>query len=213
MPSLGSILFRLIGCILFVGLVSSVAYGLRTAVVDYDPITVSMKANFERETDVKIYYVRGIKDEFDPALAQTFHVAAGERDLNLELKKVDKVKRLKIGLAPNAGAVFISGIKVTGPDNYFELNDISKFKNAGMELFVADGNVLTGRVGGTEGAIEYDDTFVVRSNGNVWGFPINKYTLSALVLIIFAAFWWLLSVVEAINRDIAEAMKSSGKKG
>lgn len=213
MPSLGSILFRLIGCILFVGLVSAVAYGLRTAVVDYDPITVSMKANIERETDVKIYYVRGIKDEFDPALAQTFHVAAGEKELNLELKKVDKVKRIKIGFAPNAGAVFVSDVIVTGPNNSFELSDISKFKNVGMDLFMSDGKVLTGRVGGTEGALEYDDTFVVRSNGNVWGFPINKYTLSIVLFIIFSAFWWLLSVVEAINRDIAVAMKTSGKKG
>lgn len=198
---------RLIGCLAVLSIISGVCIGIRSAIVDYEPIVVELHGTFSQEQKIKVFYARNITDEFDNSHMQEFHVNAGESDVKFEIQKLDKMKKVKFEFERNVGQTTISDIKISCLDQIQKLDNLNNFKPSNMTEFMIDGSKMMFTSTQVNPSVVYSDTFNIRSSGHVWFFPLNKYTLSFLAIVVFSGFWWLLSVISKINSDIEEAFK------
>ncbi len=197
---------RFLACSMFITLISSIAYGLRTAILEHDPITISMKTKFDQEQNIKVYYTNKQKEIYSDNEMQSFHVNAGEFDSKFELKNLNNISYFKFLFDRNVGTVEISDIKISGETDY-QLSDLNKIIHENTEHFEIKGNTLIFGTNSMNTSIRYSEPINVCSKSYVWGIPINVYTLSAMLIAIFLGFWWLLSVISLINKDIADSFK------
>lgn len=204
---LSSYLIRLIGCIVIVSIIAGVCIGIRPAIVDYEPILVEMHGTFSQEQNIKVYYARDITDSFDKSRMQEFHVNAGDSQVQFEVQKLDKMKKIKLEFERNVGNTVLTDIKVSCGEQSEKLNKMNKFKPGNMTSLLIDGEKMIFSSSQVTPSVEYTDTFNVRTSGHVWFFPVNKYSLFLAGLLLFSGFWWLLTVVTKINRDIEAAFK------
>lgn len=197
-------LLRFIGSLMFITLIGSIAYGLRTAILEHDPIVISMKTKFAQEQNIKVYYTKKTQEIYNDADFQEFHVNVGEGETNFELQNLNNVSYIKFVFDRNVGAAVFSDIKVIG-SNTFELTNLNNLIPENIDNFEIRDNSFIVASGSLNPTLRYKDPINVYSYSYVWGIPINVYTLSGMLIIIFVCFWWLLSVIALINKDIADS--------
>ena len=195
---------RFIACTMFVTLIGSIAFGLRTAILEHDPIVISMNSKFAQEQTVKIYYSNKDVEKYNDSDMQEFHVKAGESNSRFELSNVDKITYLKFSFDRNVGITELSNIKILGKETY-SLSNLAKIIPEQIDNFEIRGNSLIISSSSVNPSIRYSDKVNVSSYSYVWGIPINIYTTGLMLLTIFVCFWWLLSVISLINKDIADS--------
>ncbi len=203
-----SYILRLVGCIAVVVIICGICYTLRSAIVDYTPIEISMKAQFPQEQNVKIYYTSSIYDEFSKNNMQECHVNRMEEEslIKCQLVKVGNISKIKFEFSPNTETIQISNITVSSDNQSTVLDDMSKFKIENTYQESVAGNVIKFKSNKMNPSLVYTDDLKIYSSGSVWFFPVNVYTCSVLIILIFAGFWWLLSVISVINRDIETSL-------
>ncbi len=205
---LSSYLIRFVGSATVLAIIAGVSVGIRSAIVDYDPISVEMHGTFAQEQNVKVYFAKNVSDAFDNSHMQEFHVNAGESNVKFDIMKMEKLNKIKLEFERNVGSIELSDIKVSCDENTIALNNMNSFNPKNMSSFVIDGNKLTFSSSQISPSVEYAQALNISSSGHVWFFPVNKYSLSLVAIILFAGFWWLLSVIGKINKDIEDAFKN-----
>lgn len=204
---------RLTGCLAVVAIVCGICFALRTAVVDYDPITVSMTAQFPREQNLKIYYTSDPAGDFTAGGIQECHVNRMIQDgpVTCQLNGIPALSYIKIGFAAGSEITSVSRLSVTGGGRTELLGDPGKFRleNTTYESVASDGS-LKFSSSKLEPSVAYAQDLQISAPGRVWFFPVNIYTCSFLALLIFTGFWWLLSVIAVINKDIESALIRDG---
>ncbi len=203
-----SFILRLIGCLAVVAIIGGICYTLRTAIVDYEPIEISMKALFPQEQNIKIYYTSNSYDDFTRNNMQECHVNRAEEIslIKCQLIKISNITKLKFEFSPNTDTVQISDITVSGNTQSAILDDMTKFKIENTYQESVTDKIIRFKSNKLDPSLTYTKDIDVHSSGSVWFFPVNMYTCSVLALFVFAGFWWLLAVISVINKDIENSL-------
>ena len=203
-----SYILRLIGCIAVVAIICGICYALRTAIVDYDPVEISMSARIPQEQNVKIYYTSSEHEEFSKTKMQECHLNRTEQQeqIRCKLEKVPAISKIKFEFAQNADKTIIGDLTVASGNQNAKLNDASFFKFENTSSESASSSLISFSSEKLSPSVEYLGKINISSEGHVWFFPVNVYTCSIAAMLIFAGFWWLLSVISVINKDIESSL-------
>lgn len=203
-----SYILRLIGCIAVVAIICGICYALRTAIVDYDPVEISMNAKIPQEQNVKIYYTTSMHEDFSKTRMQECHLNRTEQQEQIlcTILKVPAIHKIKFEFAQNADKTVIGDLTVASGEESAKLNDASSFRFENTASESASSSQISFSSEKLNPSVEYFGKINISSDGHVWFFPVNVYTCSIAALIVFAGFWWLLSVISVINSDIESSL-------
>ncbi len=205
---------RVIGCIAVVAIICGICFALRSAIVDYQPIKLSLHIQSPQEQNIKIFYTNNSYEQFSEASMQPCHINRSVEltIVNCELQKVSNIEKLKMEFSPSKDPTVITGITVSSSQESKQLADLTKFKTENTQTESVTVKNITFTSDKINPSIIFQDTIGIASPGKVWFFPVNTLTCSLLALFIFMGFWWLLSVISVINKDIEESLVKKESK-
>lgn len=199
-------LFKIFFSTLFILLVHFLSVSLKPAILDYGDITLNLKGSLSLDNKVELQYRTNSKEEFDSLKSKKIDVSKFDDNTEIKIKNVDKIISLKLTFLEPIDNFNFNKLSIVGSNNLdlFFYDIISK----DFDFIDSKNNVLKSS---KSSSIEFDLKEYFYSEWSVFGFPINKYTYGLFIFLLFIGCWWILSVINTINKDIKESINKTKK--